>query len=84
MESNDEINDTPLKLGFKRQVTFDSSKENLLHEKPLILSRSTSSPTKINRRRLRTISRSNDERISFRGPHTIYTAGDLLTNDFYI
>ena len=51
-------------MGSKRRVTFNSPNLN-----------GTSSPTKVRRRRIRTTSRSIDERISFRGRNPIYTAG---------
>lgn len=69
-DSLQNVFDTQSPLGSKRRVTFNSS--NLTGTSPL-----TSSPTKV-RRRIRTTSRSIDERISFRGRNPIYTAGIFL------
>ncbi|CAF4263530.1 unnamed protein product, partial [Rotaria magnacalcarata] len=62
-------------LAYKRQVSFRSAQQNNLNEKSSTLARSISSPAKVNRRRIRSISRSLEERVSFRGRQTIYTAG---------
>jgi hypothetical protein len=53
-------------MGSKRRVTFHSTKRPEINEKLV--------PT-VRQRRLRTSSRSIDERISFRGRNAIYTAG---------
>jgi len=62
-------------------VSFLSKKKNNLNGKS---SSPTSPPTptsttKMRRRRLRTLSRSGDDRITFRGEKPIYTAG-IYTN----
>ncbi|CAF3808620.1 unnamed protein product, partial [Rotaria sp. Silwood1] len=77
VENNDESNENESSshLGYKRQVTFHSTNEINLNENSSTLSRSISSPAKVNRRRLRTSSRSIDERVKVRGRNTIYTAG---------
>jgi hypothetical protein len=61
-------------------VTKTKTKTNLIGKSPTTTSPSTSGPstspvTKMNRRRLRTTSRSGDDRVSFRGRNPIYTAG---------
>ncbi|CAF4163442.1 unnamed protein product, partial [Rotaria magnacalcarata] len=70
----DEPHTAPV-LAYKRQVSFRSAQQNNLNEKSSTLARSISSPAKVNRRRIRSISRSLEERVSFRGRQTIYTAG---------
>ena len=66
----------------KRRVSFVAKKKNIVNGK----SSNPTSPTsptapiaspvaKMRRRRLRTASRSGDDRISFRGRNPIYTAG---------
>lgn len=66
----------------KRRVSFLSKKKKNINGKssnqisPSSPIASTTSPvTKMRRRRLRTTSRSGDDRISFRGRNPIYTAG---------
>jgi hypothetical protein len=66
----------------KRHVSFLSKKKNSLNGKssnptsPTTPTASTASPVvKMRRQRLRTISRSGDDRILFRGQNPIYTAG---------
>ncbi len=65
----------------KRRVTFLPKKTNLNGKPPNSISPTTpttttvSPNTKIRRRRLRTSSRSGDDRISFSGQKPIYTAG---------
>jgi hypothetical protein len=71
----------------KRRVNFFPKKNNNINGKPsnstspATPAASTPSPgTKMRRRRLRTTSRSGDDRISFRGRNPIYTAG-IQTNE---
>ncbi len=66
----------------KRRVIFLPKKKNNFNGKssnqtsPTTSTVSTTSPvTKMRHRRLRTTSRSGDDRISFRGRNPIYTAG---------
>ncbi|CAF4240197.1 unnamed protein product [Rotaria socialis] len=74
-DSNEEEPRTAPPLAYKRQVSFQSAQQNNLNEKSSTFARSISSPAKANRRRIRSISRSLDEHVSFRGRQTIYTAG---------
>ena len=57
-------------VDFKRRVTFSSPKQDGTRTATI-----SGSPHKLQRLRSRTPSRSSDDRISFRGRHTIYTAG---------
>ncbi|CAF0832757.1 unnamed protein product [Rotaria sp. Silwood1] len=66
----------------KRRVSFLPKKKNNLNGKTTTITSPTSPTTptttpvgKMRRRRLRTTSRSGDDRISFRGRNPIYTAG---------
>ena len=62
--------------GQKRRVNFLTKKKSTVNGKPpTITPSSPSSNTKLRRGRLRTASRSGDERISFPGRNPIYTAG---------
>ncbi|UJR27846.1 hypothetical protein I4U23_009111 [Adineta vaga] len=73
---NDPTNISPTLA--KRRVSFYTKQKNNINGKPLTAT-SPSTPstpaTKMRRRRLRTTSRSGDDRISFRGQKPIYTAG---------
>jgi hypothetical protein len=71
--------------GYKRRVSFLPKAKNNINGKspttpvPSTPGTITTSPvTKMRRRRLRTTSRSGDDRISFRGQNPIYTAGIYL------
>ncbi|CAF1052427.1 unnamed protein product [Rotaria sordida] len=75
LNNNNNNNNNTLQVGYKRQVTFHSSKQPNSNETVSTLSRSISSPGKLHRRRLRTTSRSLNERVKVRGRNTIYTAG---------
>jgi hypothetical protein len=73
---------TNISPSIAKRVSFLPKKKNNINGKssnptsPSSPTASTTSPvTKMRRRRLRTASRSGDDRISFRGRNPIYTAG---------
>lgn len=68
----------------KRRVSFQPRKTTVNGKNPTTPSPSNSSPvTKMRRRRLRTASRSGDDRISFPGRNPIYTAGKTKSFDVF-